>query len=562
MSIRLENVSVTLPHESRPILHSTSLTINQSDITLLLGKTGSGKSTLLRTISGLTKPSTGSVYYGDAPLWCNQRLNPALLRKGGFVFQFPEHQLFASKVSGEFKYSLKPYRLTKAEVLARTVKYLEDFHMDGDLNANPLLMSTGQKRRIALASTFATQPEWLLLDEPSAGLDPLATRRFVEQIVRSNQHDKLGVILATHDLDTFLPICDRVLILENGHVQCVMERAELYQNLDVLNHCGIGLSDSLEIRLRLAKRGFPVAEGHPLTSSELASAIVNNFDVFRRDVEETKEASEQVFNCEFTSGEFVNSGQKRLLHGRDPRAKWLFYTALSFGMLLQTHVMGLTVATLGVILLLSMSKTPLRNIRRFSVPFLIFTVISVLVAGIQWNQRSNSGFHFLGIGFATNSALFTFISLFRIYLLILLSVWFTNATTPLQMKQGLAVALKPLAKLKMPVEPLALGTSLVLRFIPLISKEVGRFQLMARSRAKRAKKGIRLFDVPIFTIPLLLSLFRLGEDVALAMEARGYHSFRIKRSQSASLHMVWKDWALACSGLIALSVLLLLRYIS
>ena len=233
MTITLQNLSVagTGAHR-RLILRNLSVTFADGQIVLVIGEPGSGKSTLLQAISGLLPLASGNILYDGAPLWTGSQVNGTVLFDIGVVFQHPEAQLFAETVEKELLYSLRPYKVSNADAERRMEQSLMDVQLSREvLPKFPLVLSGGQKRRVALASTWVTEPAWLLLDEPTAGLDPQATRHLVDYLVqqRDERKERGCIVVATHDLDALLPIADQVLILKQGTVAAVCTPQELYQ---------------------------------------------------------------------------------------------------------------------------------------------------------------------------------------------------------------------------------------------------------------------------------------------------------------------------------------------
>ncbi|MCY9599264.1 energy-coupling factor ABC transporter ATP-binding protein, partial [Paenibacillus chitinolyticus] len=189
-------------------VRDVSFTAVPGEITLLIGRSGAGKSTLLDMLGGLSVPDGGVIRYGDTGLWpgSKQSVREAR-RKLALVFQHPHEQLFAATVRGEFHYTLRPFKLSGEEREARTAEALELFGLGPELlDERPHELSGGTQRRAALASVFASRPRWLLLDEPTAGLDHEAAARLTGTLRDWTRRTGGGALVATHDLDAFLPV--------------------------------------------------------------------------------------------------------------------------------------------------------------------------------------------------------------------------------------------------------------------------------------------------------------------------------------------------------------------
>jgi energy-coupling factor transporter ATP-binding protein EcfA2/energy-coupling factor transporter transmembrane protein EcfT len=583
------------------ILHDLSFTLDDGTLTLLVGQTGAGKSSLLDVLTGLNRFDAGEVRYGDLPLWDGKHVHRDVLKEIGVVFQFPEHQLFARTVKGEFDYSLKPLRLKKEDVAARTHAALLEAGLPLAVTGqSPLVLSGGQKRRVALASTFAAEPKWLFLDEPTAGLDPQAVERLVQFLQGWKKRTSGGIVIATHDLDAFFPIADRVLLLDRGRLSAFATPQELCEKPHLLRQARVGLPSSTALSLAFAKQGMRVP-AHPLSPDEMAEAILKQIQpnrtqsaaagleagnvrfesaaAFDRKEARLKNSGESTRNapsrvnesCVDRSGELASERQETLeaaadtesaarrekslaaaIRALDPRAKWAFYLLISLGVLLQTTWSGMALATLVTFLCMWAAQIWKREVWRLVKPFLFFIGVSIVLSGLRLGD---------GVSFETAEAVQTFRQLYRFLLLMVLGVWLSATTSQLKMKQGLEITLAPLKKLKLPVEAFALATSLMLRFVPVILGELRRFSRITKARGKSVKGSFGLRDTGAIIVPLLLSVLRLGEDLSLAMEARGYAKIGIKRTSSIKLRMMRHDWLIVFIGVLVFTLLAFTRWL-
>ncbi|MCY9589458.1 cobalt transport protein [Paenibacillus chitinolyticus] len=255
-------------------VRDVSFTAVPGEITLLIGRSGAGKSTLLDMLGGLSVPDGGVIRYGDTGLWpgSKQSVREAR-RKLALVFQHPHEQLFAATVRGEFHYTLRPFKLSGEEREARTAEALELFGLGPELlDERPHELSGGTQRRAALASVFASRPRWLLLDEPTAGLDHEAAARLTGTLRDWTRRTGGGALVATHDLDAFLPVADRIVMLSQGTVVHDCTPAELAARPAMLGDAGLLLPEALALGSLLRWHGVDVPAGLP-APEETARAI-------------------------------------------------------------------------------------------------------------------------------------------------------------------------------------------------------------------------------------------------------------------------------------------------
>ncbi len=559
MSIRLEQVSVKVGKASPiTLLHDINGTMEDRKITLIIGKTGSGKTTLLEAMSGLSPISSGTIRSVHQPLWVGKRVNNALRLLTGNVFQYPEHQLFARKVKGEFEYSLKPYRLPKKTIDERARSSLQAVQLDQALlSQSPLILSGGQKRRVSIASTFSTHPEWLFLDEPSAGLDPIALQQLIAMILEWKQHRRGGIVIATHDLDAFLPIADMVLMLKNGRVFASTTPNELISRMDLLRDAEIGLPTSAEVARLFHDKGIAIPIGW-LSPEQMAMAIASQEPLAPKNNPEecTPESPFKLTKGHHSEGKKPRSTLAMYIIDLDPRAKWGMYLLFSIGILVQPTWMGLFYATMVSALVIGLSQVPIRDLRRFLMPFFVFIVISVGFSGITLIYHTH---RFAGIEFSLPHAMYTGKQMYRILLIMVLGLWLPLTTTHLKIKKGIEQSLSRIPGMATVAEAVALSASLTMRFIPMMLRETDRFSKVARARGKsNAKPGsIRLQDIRAIMTPLLLAVFQLADNLSTAMEVRGYHRLGLKRTASIQLKMTRKD----AMGIIIGALLTLILFI-
>ena len=224
MAIQIKNLSYTYlkrtPNEVEA-LHDISLEIPEGKITAIVGHTGSGKSTIIQTLNGLITPTNGTIEFKDFVITNKEKKNKRIkeLRKHiSIVFQFPEYQLFEETVEKDVAFGLKNYGFKENEAIEKAHEALAKVGLDESFyKRSPFELSGGEKRRVAIAGILAIDPEVLILDEPTAGLDPVGSKIILDLIAELNKNGKT-IILVTHDMDIVLNHADHVIVLNEGVV--------------------------------------------------------------------------------------------------------------------------------------------------------------------------------------------------------------------------------------------------------------------------------------------------------------------------------------------------------
>ncbi|MEW9700922.1 ATP-binding cassette domain-containing protein [Paenibacillus sp. SI8] len=572
MTLTMKHVSVCAPDDSNHfLLKGLDLTFEAGTVTLLIGHTGSGKSTLLQMLAGILEPSSGEIRLDDQPLWQKGKVDPKHLLRLGLTFQFPEQQLFAGSIRREFAYSLRPYRLGTQENERRIRAACEDFDPCGvfAMDRSPFALSGGEQRRLALATTFATAPDWLLMDEPTAGLEAAAVRELL-RLIRERDMPCGGFVIATHDLDTFFPLADRVLVMESGAIVADGSPAALCREPELLVRAGVGLPSCVEAAQSLARSGIAIAPDRltpELAAEAIAAALlVRAASTHRGAAQPARPAEGAAVPPEASAARAavqpaadaaeLPAKQPAWLR-LDPRAKWLLYLLLVIGSMLQQQWIGLAAAALPVALaFIGLPRTALRGGLKIAWPFLMFMAFSVGLAGLQI-AAANSYFP---IGFSVDRAWITLLNVTRLFIVVIAGYWLA-ATTPYgQLVQGLNWALHYLKKVKLPVESFALAVSLIFRFIPLILREWQRFSAIVRARGKAALRpgAVRARDIPALVVPLLLSMFYKAEEMTVAMEMKKIDGKQIAL-KSDLLQWRGADSLLVACGIICFGLLVVIR---
>ena len=279
MDIRFEQVGFTYqpnsPFEQR-VLFDIDLAIKEGSYTALVGHTGSGKSTLLQHLNALLKPTSGTVTIGDRVITAetnNKNLKP-IRQKVGIVFQFPEAQLFEETVERDIAFGPKNFGVPEEEANRLAAKTLEMVGLDESyLQRSPFDLSGGQMRRVAIAGVLAMEPEVLVLDEPTAGLDPQGRKEMMEMFARLHHENKITIVLVTHLMDDVADYADYVYLLEKGTLVKQGTPREVFQEVEWLQAKQLGVPTATAFAQKLVTRGIHF-DSLPLTSKELAEMLI------------------------------------------------------------------------------------------------------------------------------------------------------------------------------------------------------------------------------------------------------------------------------------------------
>ena len=274
MQIELKNISYTyqgpLPVAA---LHNINLTVKTGEILGLIGHTGSGKSTLLQHLNGLIKPQEGDVLVDGLSVKKGELPLTRLRFRVGLVFQYPEHQLFEETILKEVAFGPRNMNLSENEIEKRVKRSLIDAGIAEDLyERSPFELSGGQKRRVALASILAMEPEILVLDEPTAGLDPRGRKDILNFLVNW-QNPNRGIVLVSHNMEEIAAFADRIVVLHEGTVFLDGTPKEVYSEAKKLAEVGIRVPQVSLVLSGLQERGWPVEKG-AFTVPEAAQEIL------------------------------------------------------------------------------------------------------------------------------------------------------------------------------------------------------------------------------------------------------------------------------------------------
>lgn len=240
-------------------LKDVCLTIPDGQFIGLIGHTGSGKSTLVQHLNGLLAPTGGNVYYNGADIHDSDYNRKELRSKVGLVFQYPEHQLFEIDVFSDVCYGPKNLGLDKKETELRAYAALKQVGLEDDFfYQSPFDLSGGQKRRVAIAGVLAMKPEVLILDEPTAGLDPKGRDEILDQIAKLREETGMTVILVSHSMEDVAKYVDRIIVMNKGQVMFDDAPREVFRHYKELEEVGLAAPQVTYIMQALKKNGLDV----------------------------------------------------------------------------------------------------------------------------------------------------------------------------------------------------------------------------------------------------------------------------------------------------------------
>ena len=262
-------------------LDDVSLTIDKGEFIGLIGHTGSGKSTLTQHLNGLLRATSGNIYYDGQDIYEKGFVMKNLRSKVGLVFQYPEHQLFESDVFTDVCFGPKNLGLDKKDVELRAFEALEMVGFPKELFYNsPFELSGGQKRRAAIAGVLAMKPEVLILDEPTAGLDPKGRDEILDQIKKLHEETGITVILVSHSMEDVAKYVGRLIVLDHGRVMYDDIPKKVFRNYRELEKIGLAAPQLTYIMNDLKANGFDV-DTDAITMEEAVATVKNALGGFK-----------------------------------------------------------------------------------------------------------------------------------------------------------------------------------------------------------------------------------------------------------------------------------------
>ena len=280
MAIRLENVNYVYSPDSafkKQALKDVSLEIADGEFIGLIGHTGSGKSTLIQHLNGLMRATDGHIFYNNEDIY-QEKYNMRNLRaKVGLVFQYPEHQLFEVDVISDVCFGPKNQGLSEeeSEKNAREALELVGFP-EKYYKQSPFELSGGQKRRVAIAGVLAMKPKVLILDEPTAGLDPKGRDEILDQIAKLHKETGMTVVLVSHSMEDVARYVDRIIVMNKGEKMLDSTPKEVFRHYKELEEVGLAAPQVTYVMHDLKDRGFDVSPD-ATTIEEAADEIMRSF---------------------------------------------------------------------------------------------------------------------------------------------------------------------------------------------------------------------------------------------------------------------------------------------
>jgi energy-coupling factor transport system ATP-binding protein len=247
---------------ARQALANVNVSIERGELVAIIGRTGSGKSTLIQHFNGLLKPDSGSVVVGGRDIWRKGVALRDIRRKVGLVFQYPEHQLFEETVAADIAFAPRNLAMSEAEVdeAVREAMRVVDLDYDALCARSPFELSGGQKRRVAIAGVLAMRPEVLVLDEPTAGMDPRGREEVLAEIRQLHETHGYTIVLVSHSMEDVARFAERLIVMDGGAVVMEGSPREVFRNREDLVRMGLGVPQVTGLMAELAARGLPYAE--------------------------------------------------------------------------------------------------------------------------------------------------------------------------------------------------------------------------------------------------------------------------------------------------------------
>ena len=240
-------------------LHDVSFSVNRGEFIGIIGHTGSGKSTLMQQLNGLLKPTSGKILLDGKDIWSDKKLTRQARFRVGLVFQYPEYQLFEETVYKDIAFGPKNMGL-KADEIDRRVREAAAIVglTEAQLEVSPFDLSGGQKRRVAIAGVIAMEPEVLILDEPTAGLDPVGREEILKNIEDYRRKHNATIMMVSHSMDDVARLTDRLLVMNGSHLAMDGTPAEVFTRAEELVEMGLNIPQVTRVFLELKRLGLDV----------------------------------------------------------------------------------------------------------------------------------------------------------------------------------------------------------------------------------------------------------------------------------------------------------------
>ena len=261
-------------------LKDVSFTVNRGEFIGIIGHTGSGKSTLMQQLNGLLKPTSGRILLGGQDIWSDKKLTRQARFRVGLVFQYPEYQLFEETVYKDIAFGPKNMGLKEDEVDRRVREAAAIVGLtEQQLQVSPFDLSGGQKRRVAIAGVIAMEPEVLILDEPTAGLDPKGREGILKNIQDYRRTHNATVMMVSHSMDDVARLTDRLLVMNGSQLAMDGTPDEVFRHAEELVEMGLNIPQVTRVFLELKKKGLDVDPVYTLDQAVAAMQKLRGGDL-------------------------------------------------------------------------------------------------------------------------------------------------------------------------------------------------------------------------------------------------------------------------------------------
>ena len=522
--IRIEQLTHTYSAGTpfqRSAVDGVELDIMPGEFLGVIGHTGSGKSTLIQHLNGLLKPTQGHIYLNGKDIWADPKQIRQVRFQVGLVFQYPEYQLFEADIFTDVCFGPKNLGLPQEEVEKRARHALKLVGMDEKFyKQSPFELSGGQKRRVAIAGVLAMRPEMMILDEPTAGLDPQGRDEILGQIERLNREHGLTILVVSHSMEDMARYVDRIMVMNDGVKMFDDTPKEVFRHYKELEAIGLAAPQITYVVQGLRERGIPIDDA-------------------------------------ITIGQYYPV--ESVVHRLDPRTKLFGTLIYIISLFFADNLLCYAVATVFLAMAVRASRVPFKFIVRG-----LKAIVFLLLISISFNLFLTNGRVIFQIGFlkVTHEGLrlAVFMGLRLMYLVIGSSVM-TLTTTPNQLTDGLERSLGCLNRLHVPVHEISMMMSIALRFIPILIEETDKIMKAQMARGADFESGNLVQRaksmIPIL-VPLFVSAFRRATDLAMAMEARCYRGGS-GRTKMKPLHYEARDRVTYLILLVYLGIVIALR---
>lgn len=280
MSIVVKNLTYIYDEDmpfANKAIDDISFEIKDGDFVGLIGHTGSGKSTLIQHLNGLIKPTSGEIYINDYNITDNDLNLTEVRKRVGIVFQYPEYQLFEETVEKDIAFGPSNLNLSDEEIALRVKESMKAVGLNYEeyKDKSPFDLSGGQKRRVAIAGVIAMKPELLILDEPTAGLDPGGRDEIFDLIKKLHEESNMTIILSSHSMDDMAKIAKTIIVMNHGKIEFMGTPREIFNNhAPRLREIGLDIPQVIELAVKLKDKGFDIRTD-VLTIEEIKEEILN-----------------------------------------------------------------------------------------------------------------------------------------------------------------------------------------------------------------------------------------------------------------------------------------------